>query len=673
MPNNSEPHELSDPDSERFRDYRDMLTDRLVGVESLDEESEEADDSLGASALSVGRRDFLKTSAVLGAAGALTGCAPGSREQQSQQTGTSSDHVVPPGEHDEYYGFWSGGHSGEVRVVGIPSMRILMRIPMFQKEGARGHGHDKKTRSILREGRSEDSTGEVVQEWGDCHHPILSESGGDYDGKYLWINDKGNGRMGRVNLKYFETDAITDIPNMQACHGCAVQSPDTKYVYGIGEFRQPVPNDGTTDPSNADEYWSVFAALNPETMEVEWEVRVSGNLDNADSGKEGRWAFATGYNKEEAFEIEGMTHDDRDTLKAFDVDAIEAAIEAGEAETIGGVPVLDGRMDSPLNQGDTPIVHYIPTPKSPHGCDVEPTGTYVTASGKLSPTVTIIEIDRIAKVDDPADAIVGQPKVGLGPLHTTWDDRGHGYTTLFIDSQVAKWDIEAAVKAKKGSTEPVLGKVDVHYNPGHLQAAEAETTEPGGDWLISLNKLSKDRFLPVGPIHPDNDQLIDISEDDASVQTGGMALVADEPVYPEPHDGVIAHRDKVNPNLVWDKADYKGEKPYVTQDNSRVERTGDESVHVYTSAKRSEYGLRDFTVREGDEVTLTVTNIETSRDIIHGVAIPQHGINLSIAPQDTREVTFTANDPGVYWVYCTYFCSALHLEMRSRMLVEPSE
>ena len=95
---------------------------------------------------------------------------------------------------------------------------------------------------------------------------------------------------------------------------------------------------------------------------------------------------------------------------------------------------------------------------------------------------------------------------------------------------------------------------------------------------------------------------------------------------------------------------------------------------VAIGAGRVENGERiEMTVKEGDEVTMTVTNIEGVRDIIHGVAIPEHDVNLAVAPQDTRQVTFTADEPGVYWVYCTYFCSALHLEMRSRLIVEPRE
>ncbi|MFB6353288.1 MAG: twin-arginine translocation signal domain-containing protein, partial [Halobacteriales archaeon] len=319
---NDDTHETDDADQpspeELLAAHEAQLNELICDVEA--ESTDDAVDGptgLEFAGLDLGRRDFMKAGAAVGAASALSGCASfGSQNltpaggNSGSNAGSSHGHFVPPGEHDEYYGFWSGGHSGEVRVVGLPSMREIRRIPVFQKDGAVGYGHDEKTKSVLNEGGNASAL--AGHEWGDAHHPILSESGGDYDGRYLWINDKVSGRMARINLKYFETDAITDIPNMQACHGCAVQSPDTKYVYGVGEFRVPVPNDGSLDHTDPENYWSVFAALDPESMEVAWEIRISGNLDNADSGKDGRWAFATGYNKEEAFEIEGMTHDDRD-------------------------------------------------------------------------------------------------------------------------------------------------------------------------------------------------------------------------------------------------------------------------------------------------------------------------------------------------------------------------
>jgi nitrous-oxide reductase len=656
------PADGTDPETVVER-HEQQLEDLLADVE---EPAGDDSPSLELAGLELNRRDFMKAGAATGAMAGLAGCSSilggsgdGSGTTNPSSSGSETpDHKVPPGEKDEYYGFWSGGQSGEIRVMGIPSMRVLMRIPVFNTDASRGYGYDDETREML------EGAGDYT--WGDNHHPVLSETDGDYDGEYLWVNDKANGRIARVNLKYFETDAITDVPNVQSIHGCAVQSPDTKYIFGNGEFRTPLPNDGR-DVHNPDEYTSLFSAVNPETMETEWQVTVDGNLDIVDTDKDGRWAISSAYNSEEATEVSGMTHDDRDFVKAFDVPAIEQAVENGDYEEVNGVPVVDGTRDSSLNSGSDPIVRYIPTPKSPHCVEVGPNGDYAFVAGKLSPTVTMIDIDALDSSSDPADVVAGRPKLGLGPLHTTFDGNGHAYTSLFIDSQAVKWDIQQAVEAGEGSTDPVIEKQDVHYNPGHIQAVEAMTTDPDGEWLISLNKLSKDRFLPVGPIHPDNDQLIHIGQGEKE-----MDLVADHPAYPEPHDCVFAHKDKLDPATTYDKADNE-DKPFVTQADSGVERTGERSVEVQMSSMRSEFGLSEFTVKEGDEVTFTVTNIEGVRDIIHGVAIPEYNVHLAIAPQDTRQATFTADEPGVYWFYCTYFCSALHLEMRSRMIVEPRD
>ncbi|AFK20926.1 nitrous-oxide reductase (plasmid) [Haloferax mediterranei ATCC 33500] len=666
-------HNTSTPDDESNESQQDPLSEyeaQLDAVlEKVDETAgEETDVSLELPTLGLSRRDFMKAGAAVGAMGSIAGCTSlagndgaGGTTTPHSNSGDVPDHFVPPGEHDEYYGFWSGGHSGDIRIYGLPSMRELTRIPVFNPEQAKGYGFDNQTTEML------ESAGDYT--WGDSHHPSLSETDGKYDGKYLFVNDKAHGRVARVNLKYFETDAITNIPNVQSVHGCCIQSPDTEYVFANSEFRTPLPNDGR-DINNPDKYVSLFTALDPDSMEVLWQVEVDGNLDILDTDKDGRWAISSAYNDEEGVEIEEMTKNDRDFVKAFDVPAIQKAVDAGNYKKVNGIPVVDGTKESSLNKGDNPIVRYVPTPKSPHCVEVEPNGKYAMVAGKLSPTVSIIDIEKLGTASDPKDTIVGQPKLGLGPLHTTYDGRGHAYTSLFIDSQVVKWDIETAINSPKKSEDAILGKIDVHYNPGHIQAIQAMSTEPTGDWLVVLNKLSKDRFLPVGPIYPDNDQLIYIGNDKDD-ETGGMELVSDHPVYPEPHDAIFAAKDKIQPAKTWDAADYEGEKEYVKESNSRVERIDEETVEVYTSVKRSEYGLRDFTVKEGDEVTLTATNIEGSQDIVHGLAIPEHNVHLALAPQDTREATFTADKPGVYWIYCTYFCSALHLEMRSRMIVEP--
>ncbi len=606
--------------------------------------------------LGVDRRNFMKAGAVAGLMGSFAGCTDILDTDNGNGTGPIDvDTEVPPGELDDYYAFLSGGHSGDVRVYGVPSMRQIMRIPVFNYESARGHGHDDESRQMLEE------AGDYT--WGDTHHPRVSQTDNDYDGRWLFINDKANGRMARINLKYFETDAIVDIPNQQGTHGACARMPDTDLVFGVGEYEVPIPNDGRhlDDP---DHYESVLTAIDPESMNVEWQVRVDGNLDNGDSDKEGRWFFATCYNSEIGLTDAEMTAPDTDWLMAFDTPQIEELVAAGEYEMINDVPVVDGRQDSPHNQSD-PIVHYIDVPKSPHGVSVTPDNQYAIASGKLDPTCSIIDIAMLDGIDDPNDAVVGRPEVGGGPLHTAYDGRGHAYTSLFVDSQVAKWDIEAAVQAEEGSTDPVIEKIDVHYNPGHLIASESYTADPAGDWLIVLNKLSMDRFLPVGPVYPENDQLIYIGDDDE-----GMQLVKDTPAYPEPHDATIVGADKLDPARIYDPDDL--ELDYITPEDAEIIRE-DGHVHIKMISQRNNFSFPEITVQEGDEVTITTTNIETTEDILHSLAIPQYDINVKLAPQETREVTFTADKPGVYWIYCAYFCSALHLEMRSRLLVEPAE
>jgi nitrous-oxide reductase len=279
-------------------------------------------------------------------------------------------------------------------------------------------------------------------------------------------------------------------------------------------------------------------------------------------------------------------------------------------------------------------------------------------TGKLSPTVTVIDISLIDQVDNMRQAIVAEPDVGLGPLHTTFDGRGNAYTSLFVDSQIVKWNIDKAVA---GDPTYIVDRVDVHYNVGHTQATLAETMHPTGEYLLALNKLSKDMFLPVGPTMPENQELIDISGDK-------MRMISSFPSEPEPHDAVFMLASDLAPKVIQVE---ELAANAVAEGESRMERTGPNSVHVYLTAIRSKYGLNEFTVKQGDSVTITVTNIETIRDMSHGFALDNYGVNAAIDPGQTREFTFVADKIGTYWYYCTWFCSALHLEMRGRMLVEP--
>ncbi|SFF83949.1 TAT-dependent nitrous-oxide reductase [Neptunomonas qingdaonensis] len=605
------------------------------------------------------RRLFLGGSAALvGAAGVGFGS---SMMPSVAHASTDAKHTVGPGELDEYYGFWSGGHQGEVRVLGLPSMRELMRIPVFNVDSATGWGITNESKAVL---------GQNAPLNGDCHHPHMSMTDGHYDSKYLFINDKANTRVARIRVDIMKTDKITTIPNCQAIHGLRVQKvPFTKYVFANAEFRMPHPNNGTNMDDIAG-YYTMFNGLNAETMEVDWQIIVDGNLDNTDADYTGKYAFSTCYNSEGAVDLAGSMRNERDHLVIFNIERIEAAVKAGKFQTLGDskVPVLDGRKGSELTR-------YVPVPKNPHGINTSPDGKYAVANGKLSPTVTVFQLDKFdalfADQIEPRDTVVAEVELGLGPLHTAFDGKGNAFTTLFIDSQICKWNIDNAIAAYKGEkVDYILQKLDVHYQPGHNHTSMGETRDADGQYLVSLQKFSKDRFLPCGPLHPENDQLIDISGDE-------MKLIHDGPAFAEPHDCIIVHRSKVKTRKLYDRKDPTfamtvdmAKKDGVTlETDNKVIRDGNK-VRVYMTSVAPAYGMNEFKVKQGDEVTVVITNLDQIEDVSHGFCVVNHGVQMEISPQQTASVTFMANDVGVHWYYCNWFCHALHMEMRGRMLVE---
>ena len=626
-----------------------------------------------------GRRRFINSAALAGLAGVVActeKAVPGaSAPPAAAPAAAAASHAanggvhLKPGELDTYYGLWSGGHTGDVRVLGLPSGREILRIPCFTPDALIAWGITNESKKVM--GTKPD--GSLRYTVGDSHHVHASYRDGNYDGRYAWVNDKINSRIARIRLDHFVCDKITELPNVQGFHGIFPDKRDpvdekinhTTRVFCGGEFSIPLPNTPTEDASV---YRSLFTCVDAETMAVRWQVLIDGNCDLVATSYDGKLAATNQYNTEMGAKYEDMRSAERDACTFFNIARIEEAVKAGRVKSIGSskVPVVDGTRAANKDPA-TALVAYVSVPKNPHGVNASPDGKYFICAGKLSPTASIIELSKVlawfdGKLEKLDAAVVAEVELGLGPLHTAFDGRGNAFTTLFLDSQVVKWNVEAAVKFHGGdkSVKYVVDRIDVHYQPGHLNASQSETAAADGKYLAVGCKFSKDRFLPVGPLHPENEQLIDISGEK-------MTLLADHPVRGEPHDFIIFKRDLLKPKQVYALDDF----PHAVKDakESGVFRNG-RKVTVKLTSLAPAFSMREFKVRQGDEVTLILTNLDKIEDLTHGFAIPNYNVNFVVNPLETASVTFVADKPGVFWCYCTHFCHALHLEMRTRMIVE---
>jgi nitrous-oxide reductase len=597
---------------------------------------------------------------------ALSACNPA---QQNAQVVPGAEEAalktyVPGGQLDEYYMFSSGGHSGQVFVYGIPSMRRIRTLNAFTSDPATGYGYSSESREMM-QGLT----------WGDTHHPALSETNGDYDGRWLFINDNANSRIARFNLQTFQVEQIIGpVPNLAGLHGGPFVTPNSEYVFGATRFPLPLPR-GSYAPLEEfkDKFFGPVAGfkVNQDSgeMTLAWQILLPPiNLDLADSGKKvsDGWVFFSSYNAEMAYEnLEvNASQNDRDFLVALNWKAAEQAAGENKGEQMDGVQMLDPRKVPGL-------AYLIPVAKSPHGADVTPDGKYVVASGKLASQTTVYDFAKIQEAIEKNDTEatfwdlpvlkydsvrVAEVPVGNGPLHTQFDDKGFAYTSLFVDSAVAKWRV--------GEPWDVVDTVPVQYNVGHIAAAEGDSVSPDGKWLVALNKLAKDRYISVGPSKPESLQLIDISGEK-------MKVVYDAPVDLEPHYAQIIKADKITPIDIYKKDESRPNSVW-TPDQTRIERDGT-NVTVHMIAVRSHFTPEKIEVNQGDKVTIYVTNIDQTNDVSHGLGIDAYDVNVQIDPGETKTVEFTADKAGVYAMYCTNFCSALHQEMQGYLLVKPAE
>ena len=593
---------------------------------------------------------------------------------------------VPTGKRDEYVAFSSGGQSGQVIVYAIPSMRILKYIGVFTPEPWQGYGFDESSKAVLKQGRID---GKDIT-WGDTHHPAMSETNGEYDGQFLFINDKANPRLAVIDLRDFETKQIVVNPIFKSEHGGAFVTTNTDYVIEAAQYATPLENKKFYPLEEFNDkyrggitYWKFDRKEGRIQPEKSFSLELPPySQDLSDAGKlvSDGWSFTNSFCSERyvggiekgrpPYEA-GCSAKDTDYLHVINWKKAAELVAAGKGKKINGHNVL--MMETAIKEG---ILFLIPEPKSPHGVDVTPDGTKIIIAGKLDTHVSVYSFEKIQAAikagkfesKDPygipviamKDALHTQVSLGLGPLHTQYDSKTCiAYTSLYVDSQVAKWNY---------CEGKVLDKISVHYNIGHLMTMEGDSTKPAGKYLVALNKLAIDRFVPVGPLHPQNHQLIDISGDK-------MQLLYDMPVpLGEPHYVAAIDAKKLKPAVRYKV----GTDSRTDQQHPGAAKAGEErivkkgnKVEVFGTLIRSHITPETIEVEVGDEVTINLTNLERAQDETHGFTVSTFNVHASVEPGKTVSVKFKADKEGVYPYYCTEFCSALHLEMQGYLLVKP--
>lgn len=622
----------------------------------------------------------------------FSSCANNGNKKGALSGNVAERVYVAPGEHDEFYAFLSGGFSGNLTVYGLPSGRMFKEIPVFSQFPTSGYGYSEETIPML-------NTSHGFVPWDDLHHPDISQTNGEIDGRWIFVNGNNTPRIARISLSTFETEEIIEVPNSAGNHSSSFVTENTEYVVAGTRFSVPVPQRDIS----IEEYKSNFKGaisfikVNPETgiMNIEFQIIMPGfnyDLAHPGRGKSHGWMFFSTYNTEEAntlLEV-NASQNDKDFIAAINWKKAEEYMKAGkfkEMDTEYAHNVYDEHTHTAtstmikkvkvLDPAELPgLVYFLPTPKSPHGVDVDPSGEYIIGSGKLSASLTAHSFSNMQEAinNDRFDGeVYGIPIIdydqsvsgivegaGLGPLHTEFDGKGNAYTTFFISSEVVKW--------KLGTWE-VIDRKPTYYSVGHIMIPGGNSRKPFGKYAVAMNKITKDRYLPTGPELEHSAQLYDISGEK-------MELLLDFPTHGEPHYAAGAPAELIAPNS---KKFYKLEDnkhPYAvkTESETKIERDGN-VVHIYMSTIRSHFAPDNIEgIKVGDVVYFHVTNLEQDFDVPHGIAlIGANTSELLIMPGQTKTFRWDPKKVGVWPFYCTDFCSALHQEMQGYVRVSPED
>ena len=646
------------------------------------------------------KRPLLTSSLLLGAAGglfllfnSLQGCRP--RTVEAAVGGDAAARTyVKPGAYDEFYNLVSGGFSGQVAVYGLPSGRLLREIPVFSVDPESGYGYSEETKGML-------STTQGFIPWDDSHHPELSQTDGVPDGKWCFINGNNTPRIALIDLGTFRTASIIEIPNSAGNHSSPFTTGNSEYVVAGTRFSIPMGDESSRDvpiKTYKENFKGTVSFIHPDPetgkMNIAFQIKTPGvnfDLSHAGKGPSEGWFFFSCYNTEQAYSLMEVNSSqrDKDFIMAVNWRMAEQLAKDGKGKRVPGkhhsnwwnhhthsaeTTVYEDvlQLDPKEHPG---LLYFMPCPKSPHGCDVDPSGKYIIGSGKLAALIPVFSFEKMQSAiaaNDLEGDYDGIPvlkyesvlhgevkKPGLGPLHTEFDANGNAYTSMFVSSEIVKWNVQSL---------EVLDRVPTYYSIGHLMVPGGDSKKPWGKYVVAYNKITKDRYLPTGPELSQSAQLYSIEGDK-------MELLLDFPTAGEPHYAQAIPADLVRPREVKFFKIEENQHPYAAkgEKETRVERKGKE-VHIYMTTIRSHFAPDNVEgVKLGDEVYFHVTNLEQDWDVPHGFAIKgAQNAELLIMPGETQTLKWVPGRVGVVPYYCTDFCSALHQEMQGYVRVSPA-
>ncbi len=621
----------------------------------------------------------------------INSCKPKNAESAVTNDAAAKAYVAP-GKYDLFYNFVSGGFSGQLSVYGLPSGRLLRVIPVFSMDPEKGYGYSEETKPMLMT-----SHGSVP--WDDLHHTELSQTNGEIDGRWVFANANNTPRVARIDLTTFRTAEIIELPNSGGNHSSPFITQNTEYVVAGTRFSVPPDyEDGdvpiNTYKKNFKGHISFIKVGKEGEMDIAFQLECPGvNFDLSHAGKDKShgWFFFSCYNTEQAntlLEV-NASQKDKDFIMAVNWKKAEEYLKEGKGKKIAtkyAHNVYNEKTHTATSEIKTEVTvlnamelkdicYFIPCPKSPHGCDVDPTGEYIVGSGKLAALIPVFSFDKILKAiaDKAFDgdfqgipvikyeaALYGEvKKPGLGPLHTEFDGNGFAYTSMFVSSEVVKWNIKEL---------KVVDRVPTFYSVGHLCVPGGDSRKPNAKYMIAYNKITKDRYLPTGPELAQSAQLFDITGEK-------MQMILDFPTIGEPHYAQAVSADLIKNNSVKFYKIEENANAFVAKGEgaAKVERKGNR-VDVYMTAIRSHLVPDNIEgIRMGDDVYVHVTNLEQDWDVPHGFAIKGALTSeLLIMPGETQSIKWVPDRVGIFPMYCTDFCSALHQEMSGYIRVSPT-